>query len=333
MAVNQGAAPHFAFINGVPIIGGTVEQKATRKSSEFNCTVAMSSPGATSLRGGTGASVSVENVAGSGTLITGKIDLAEFDYVKREVVVRGRDESAALHDTKVSKQWKNQKGSEIVQQLAGQAGLSVSADSSPLMAGKRVNQDYVKLADNISPANVIHQLAQFDGARWWVKNGTFFYRQFGNTEGSYPVNYFSDGQHVISDCLELQVIENGPASSGGNVKVNSWHPKSKQAFNGNAQISSNAGEGGGQSNYNIHIPNLLQDHADQYAKSIAKEIGRNALTIIATVIGDPTIDVGMALQVNGTDFAGSYEIEGITHMFGMRGYTMRIVAKSEAGSD
>lgn len=326
MAISSGVAPHFAFINGVPILQGTVEQKATRKSSEFNCTVAMSSPGAKSLRGGSSASVTVQNVAGGGTLITGTIDVSEFDYVKREIVVRGRDNSAKLHNMKVSKSWKNKKGSEIVSELVGMAGLGTSVQSSPMMAGKKVKDDHVKLALDDSAGQTIHKLAQFDGFRWWVKNGTFHYAPIGFTTGSYSV-FYQEGEQIVSDCLELQIIENGQAQ-GGQVKVNSWHPKSKEAFSGDGQISSNAGSGGGQSNYNIHIPNLLQDQAQQWAKSIGKEISRNAITVIAHVIGDPAIDVGGALQVNGTDFAGSYPIDAITHMFGMRGYTMRIVARS-----
>ena len=67
---------------------------------------------------------------------------------------------------KVSQKFQNMTGFQIVQQLAGQAGLFVSASGSSLLAGKIVNQDYIRLADNISIAAVIHRLAEFDGARW-----------------------------------------------------------------------------------------------------------------------------------------------------------------------
>ena len=81
----------------------------------------------------------------------------------------GATSRAQLHAIKSSQVSINQPGSQIVQQLAAQAGLSVQADTSALMAGKYVNIDYARISDSISLAAVIHKLAEFDGARWWVK--------------------------------------------------------------------------------------------------------------------------------------------------------------------
>ena len=101
-------------------------------------------------------------------------------------------------------------------------------------------------------------------------------------------------------------------------------------FTGNAT----AGLGiGGTVNYEYHIPNLQQDHAQQHAQSKAQEHARHGLTLTAEVVGDPSIDVAMGLQLNGTGyFDMMYQMDTIKHSFGMRGYRMSISAKLPTGT-
>lgn len=323
MAINSGVAPHTAFINGIPIEHGSVTQNCNKKSSTFSVAVAKNYPGAMSLMNGGAASVFVSNVAGAGELISGMIDTADADLIGTYIRITGRDLSGQLHQMKISQKFQNQTGSSIVEQVVSQAGLGVSALGSGLMAGKKVMQDWVKQADNTPISYLVNELAEFDGAKWWVNNGTFNYAMLGTIQGVYTVNY-EDGSPIISDATRLNVRHN--CQVGGAVTVKSWNPRDKQSYTGTSNVS---GVGKGNSTY--HIPNLDMAHTQQHARARAAEMGRHEWNVTATVVGDPTINAGMGLALVGTEFDNVYEIDNIVHEFGMSGYTMTITAKSMGG--
>jgi hypothetical protein len=333
MAITLGAGAHFAWLetNGgtFPIEHGTADQHAQRKTSEFSVELPLNYPGAyDALQSATTGSVIVSSLAGSGTLVSGNLKEIDFDLIGTKIRVTGHDEGSALHDVKSSENFTNQTGSQIVSTIAGRLGLGVVTNvSDSLMAGKMLKQDYARITDGVSYAGLIHKLAELDGARWWVNQGTLYYVASNTPEGSYSINY-NPGPPIQSDCLQLRIIRNVPADQTINVTVKSWHPLQKQVFTG----TGTAGSGNGTLNYIYHAPNLLQDHVQQYAQAKANEHARHAITIEAEVVGDPAINVAMGLNVNGTGgFDGQYEIDEIRHTFGMEGYTMIIVAKGTNG--
>jgi hypothetical protein len=326
MAINSGAGPHRAWINGLLVTDGYVDQQAVKKSSTFSVTLPLNG-GGESLADGGSAVITVQSAAGSATLLTGVIDCVDLDYIKTRVRVSGRDLSAKLHEQQSSEKWINKTGSDIVQELAGRVGLSVSSSvTNQLKAGKKLYNDYVKMTDNVTYAQVIHKLAEFDGARWWVDpQGTFHYADLGNPEGVYTLNY-DRGPPIVSDCLQLQVSVNLKASEGQQVTVKSWHPKDKKVHTGNA-----TGGGGGML-YNFHIPNFDQQYAQQYAEARVKELARHGVCVKAGVVGDTTISAGMGVQLNGTgQWDALYEIDCASHEFGMNGYVTNITAKAPKG--
>jgi hypothetical protein len=337
MAITSGAGPHFAFLNvggsSFPIEHGSVSQQKTRKTSTFSAAIPLSYPGAEASLAGLGdneATITVQTRGVTATLFTGEADTTEFDYIGRVIRVTGRDKSAKLHEMKTSEKWQNKKGSEIVQDLAGRAGLSVQADSSPLLAGKKLEQDYVRLSDNISFAAVIDKLAKFDGARWWVdQNGTMQYRIGNSPTGTYTLNYTPPTTgYITADFVVLKVRRNIQAGKTTNVKVRAWHPKKKEVFKGESNVEGR----GGPINHQYDVPNHLQDHVQQYAKARADELTRHELTVHATVVGDPTVNVAMNLQLNGTGYWDqTYEMDTVHHEFGMSGHLTSITARDRKG--
>ena len=322
MAISTGAAPHTAFINGIAIEHGSVTQNCNKKSSSFSVSVPKNSPGALSLVGGGAASIFVTCVAGAGELISGMLDTVDIDYIGTNIRVTGRDLSGQLHQMKIQKKFQNQTGSQIVEQVVGQAGLGANAmAASGLMAGKKVMQDWVKLADNIPISFLINELAEFDGAKWGVINGMFNYAALGTIQGVYTINY-DPGPYIKSNATRLNVRHN--VQVGGNVNVKSWNSRDKQSYTGTSNVT---GKGKGNSTYNL--PALDMAHTQQHAKARAAEMGRHAINVTATVVGDPSINAGMGLQLIGTGVDDNvYEIDNIVHDFGMSGYTMTITAKS-----
>lgn len=333
MAITSGVGPHFAWIvvdgGTFPIEHGSVEQQSVRKSSTFSAAIPMSFPGALStfaFLGDNTTSILVSTKGVTGTLVTGEIDDIDFDLIGRTIRVSGRDKAAKLHENMSSEKWQNKKGSDIVSDLVGRLGIGVDAATSSLLAGKLLQQDYVRLSDNISFASVIHKLAELDGAKWWVDNmGMFHYAMLGSTEGSYSLFCTDLNGHINSDCLGLRIKRNIPAGKSIQVSVKSWHPKDKSKH----EYTSNVEGNGGPLSYNYHIPNLKQDHVQQHAKSRANEVARHELRLSASIVGDPTINVAMALTLTGTGYWDqTYEMDTIHHEFGMSGHRTNITARS-----
>lgn len=336
MAITSGAGPHFAFLNcnGTwPIEHGSVEQQATRKSSTFSAAIPFSYPGAYETFANLGdneSSIDVTTRGVSGTLVTGEVDNVSIDFIARTIRVTGRDKAAKLHENQSSEKWLNKKGSDIVSDLAGRVGLSVNADAGALMAGKILQQDHVRLSDNVTFAQVIHKLAEFDGARWFVDGkGMFHYVAIDNPSGIYTLNYVppSDG-YIIADFMQLVIKRNIQAGKTIKVTVKSWHPKDKKVYEKEATVQGN----GGPLTYNYHIPNLKQDHVDQHAKTRANEAAQRELKLTASIVGDPNCNAGMGLQLTGTgEFDQQYVMDTVHHEIGMSGHRTNITAHSGKG--
>ena len=333
MAISSGVAPHRAWLQAGgqwPIEHGHAEQTADRSSGTFNVSIPLSYPGAEAFFSTTGAtqgSVVVSSHGITDTLLTGELDECAINYINRTINVTGRDASAQLHQQKSSEKWQNKKGEDIISDLAGRVGLGFSGSGvSKLMAGKLLMQDYVKLSDNVSFGYIIQKLAEFDGARWFVKGNTLHYVSKGDSSGVYTINYSppSPGRFERGDFLNLEIVRNLQASKTIGVQVQSWHPKDKRTYTAQFTIPGI----GGTLKYNYNLPNLKQDHVEQYAQSRAQEHARHGITVHAHLVGDPSIDIGMGLQLNGTGyFDGPYTMDSITHEFGMHGHTMTIIAK------
>lgn len=334
MAITQGAGPHFAWLNvnggQFQLETGSVEQHATRRSSTFSAAIPMSAPGATSLMTmpASVATITCETRDVFGTLITGEVDRVDCEFMTRTIRVMGRDLSAKLHENVSNDKWNNQKQSAVVQDLCNRCGLTAQIDTSTMLAGKQLTSDYVKLSDNVTFAQLIHKMAELDGARWWVdQNGTFHY-SLNPPGGVYTLNYQQPSPFIRSDCLTLRIDHNLQAGKTIQVNLNSWHPYDRKVYSKEATSQGN----GGPLVYSYDIPGMKQDHVDKWAKERANEEARHELNLHATVAGDPTCNPWMMLQLNGTGvFDQQYEMDTVVHTLGNRGHLTNITARSGMG--
>lgn len=257
-------------------------------------------------------------------LVTGEWDHVSIGYDNTVIALTGRDSSVSLHERKSSEKFNNQKRSEIVNTIAQRNGFQAQVAQATLMAGKLFQIDWAKLTDGVSDAAILHKLAELSGARWWVKNGTLYFKGKGDISSSYIVRYQA-GQPSSGDFLQLDISLNLQAAKTIEVNVNSWHQKKKKTISAKKTAK---GKIGSTLTYNYRSPGLEQDHADDLAMNKANEHARHEVEASLTLVGDPLIDVGMGLQLIGTSFAQTFEMDHICHQIGSGGYTMQITAKS-----
>jgi hypothetical protein len=334
LAISSGVHPHQAWlsVNGtlIPLLHGSCEQAATRKSSTFSGTVPLNYPGAQALLAGLGDNASgvvvQSNGMGPTPLVMGEIDNTSFDYGRAGTInVSGRCNSSKLHNKKINQKFINQPTTSIVSQLAGMAGLGISlSGGAGHIAGKEMNQEFAKMTDGQSLASVITKCAEYDCARWWVDASSILhYDILPKGGGGYSVTYVA-GPPESADFLSLTVKRNVQAGKTVTTQVKSWHTKSKQA----ADATATAPGKGGPIEYKFTIPGLHQDEAQNWAKSKGSEVARHEITVTAKVVGDTSINVQNGLTVSGTGFDGSYVIDSVHHQFGMSGHTMTITARN-----
>jgi phage protein D len=259
-------------------------------------------------------------------LVDGELTDVDIDYVTRTVSVGGQDKSADLHATKTSEKFQNQKGSDIVTMLASRIGLTAVVDASLLLAGKLFQIDFAKMTDGISYAALMHKLAEFDGAYWYVKGSQLFYKQAGASSGSYVVTYAPPtGGPAQGDFLRLTIKRRVPLSKDIEVTVSTWNTKQKKAFTSTKVVKGQ----GGTTRYGYKTQELTKDRTDQHASSAALDHARHEIALSIEMAGDPAIDITQKLTLRGTAYAQDYDMDSIQHEFSYGGgYTMSIEAKS-----
>lgn len=339
MAISSGFGPHAAWLNvgedSFPIEHGNVSQSAEKTTSSFSGVIPMSIVGAqtkfANMVADEEATITVQTRGQTATLITGSIDTVRFDYIHRTINFAGRDKSAKLHEEVSSEKWLNKKPSEIVQELTNRVGLSGKITASSVQAGKKLEKDYVKLTQNHTFAKVIHEMARIDGARWWVDpNGEFNYAMADSETSTYTININQNTRPISADCLQLRISHNLQAGRPQEITVKGFHSKERKII---TSVSNVSGKGPKRS-FIYHVPTIDDDRASRHAKSEAAERSRQEITVTAVIVGDPTVQAGMKLQLNGTDFDQSLDIDTVQHDFGMSGHTTHITAKSAgAGRD
>lgn len=243
MAITSGVRSHQAWIEAGGqrwlVLEGSASLNATQESSTFSCTIPMSLDGAEyafATPEGMDARVIVSDGGAEATLITGYMDKATFDYMRRTIQISGRCKSSKLHEAKVSDSWVNKKPGDIIEDVAQQAGLDVNVEAKgKLKAGRTWDQDWVKLADNVSPSSVISKMCELLGARWWVDSDGQMHVADKATGGSYSV-FYQYGTPIISDAIHLSVSKNYVASQDIEVTVKSWHQKKQKVIEKKAKV-------------------------------------------------------------------------------------------------
>lgn len=339
-AITSGvrAVVGYLVVNGqnIPVLKAEAQQTANNQSGHFSATVALDAlPSGTdedyfSNTSPIQAGIAVSTQAGvqPTTLIQGSVDTADFDYDVGLLNVTCNDATAPLHRNKSSEKFVNQQPPDIINTVAGRIGLSTQTDAFSLFAGKIVQIDFAKMTEDISFGSILHKMTEFMGGLWYLDPQTqIVHVRIGSNAtpsgGAYVIT-FSPGPPRSGNFLTLRISRKVPHGQNTSVMIKGWHTKKKKVISSTKTL---AGQGGNLT-YSYHVPNVEQDHADQWAAAKLGNHTRHEISVSVECVGDPTIDISAGLQLSGTKFDQSYDIDTIDHEIGERGYTMMIDAKS-----
>lgn len=262
------------------------------------------------------------------------------------LTVEGNTRMHWLHASKTTRTFKQMTDTQIVQQIAQQAGLATQADDS------QVTYEYVMQA-NQTDLEFIRARAARIHFEVLVNGMTLIFRKanegaakiytlvWGNTQAglasgpnTLPLKSFSTTMNVLQ-----------PPTS---VQVRGYDPKNKTGFVGNAttgsedatmggtqkasDVTSNAFNNKPRQFVQVSIPVASQAEADQHAQAILNHLGMKFVTGSAVTIGVPDLLSGAVVELQGLGplFNGLYYIESATHTIGSSGYQTEISVKRNA---
>lgn len=253
-----------------------------------------------------------------GKLFDGEITAIEPDYGENGLItltIRAYTRDHRLHMGKKTRSFLQVTDSDIVKKIAGEAGLSVKADSTS------VKYEYV-LQNNQTDFEFILARAQRIGFQVFVK-GKELYFQKANTlvGGTTSLEWGSDLQTFRPRLTSSQ--------QDGKVVVKGWDPKTKkelvgQASDGKIAPETSLGNGtkhasvfGQAQAISVHRPVRTQDEAQAIANAIADEISGNGVRAEGRCFGRPGIVAGSKLELKnlGNRFSGTYYITAATHIY------------------
>ncbi len=314
-----------AYVNGLPVLSVEVSQSRTKNTDTFHAELPMS------LGGWDGEDIAVQvtmsnDGPGGVQMFDGFVDSVEADFAKRVYRISGRDKGAKLIDKKDRKKFLNKKPGEVVQQLAGEAGLSVDMDEIGDKAGKIYQIDWNAFQHDHSHWSMINRLADLFGMNAYVTNGTLYFKNMTEEVPTFPVFYVppTPASYAQGSFIDLKCRRNLVVSKGAKVTVKSWNHKLKKV------ITSTKGSKGPE--YKHHHPGLTQAQADKIAAKKLRENSAHGKSITLDMPGNTGLNARMNISISGTGsiYDDTYEITTVQYRMSFtEGFRMTVSAKSK----
>ncbi len=292
----------------IPCLSATVTRKSERKADTFSAELdifdtALSGFGLAEWADYQPVDVQVmmalDALSAPTSMITGMIDEPRINWDEMTVTVAGRDKSASLIERRRSQKFANQKSSEIVSTIAKDHGLSVSATDSSDLAGKIYDQDTNHLVLNRSDYEVLSDLAEREGFRWYVDGTTLYFEPKGGGSTNAVFYWYPPGvlaAYGVATITKLTTHRNMTAAKPHKLNVASWHHKDKKRYLG----TGSAGGVGDSIDIEHHHNGKTQAQADKLANSRVKDAIRHDCNIIIVAPADFSLDVRQQIELRGT---------------------------------
>lgn len=332
-------------INGsrMPCLSGHVHRSAKRQSDSFEVELAIT---ATEQYGFGLAewtdfdpqdATVIMSAASDGSdereMITGTIDMPAVSLKEMTVSVQGRDKSASLGEKQRQEKFSNQKTAEIVQKVAKDHKLTAQIqlpDEGGEYAGKQYDEDTAHLILNRTDWELLDDLAEREGCRWYVDGKTLYFEPDDQSNGSYDVVWQPPGTaeaYTVANVLDIALKRNMSAARPIKHSVRSAHHRLRKVFRAEASIPGV----GDVLAYEDHHPGRNQKQVERLAKARAKSIARHELGVVIKAPGDLSVDVRQDLNLSGTGtiYDQKYDIDGVDWVIDWgEGFGMTIQGKS-----
>ena len=238
-------------------------------------------------------------------------------------VVEGYDRLYALGRTSVAKAHLDKTASEIIQAIAGEAGLTAKIDGSLSTSAKTPTAYQFGTA-----YSYIDRLVHDAGFEWRIEASEL--RIAPRSKGT-ATHQLTVGQELIRFNARFSAAEHA-----ADVEVSGWDVKQKSRIVGSANSSGAnavssipavtvskvaASEVGGTKVMSIPHPVQDQQHADVLAEGIVADREASLLRARGEAEPDPALVPGVKLELAGlvTDWNGTYYCTGIEHVWGASG--------------
>jgi uncharacterized protein involved in type VI secretion and phage assembly len=231
-----------------------------------------------------------------------------------EVTIRAYDKAHRMHRERRQKAFQQQSTGDIVKDIAGRHGLSVTVDSTPVV------HEYM-LQNNETDWEFVWRLADKIGY-YFLVDGTKATFKKADPKPVAEMDAHDEKLHSFRTRLTAtQQVDS--------VTVRAWDRKSKRAIVGQSttvpqsasKVSRDTATMGkksfGASKMQVSTePSMTQEEATALAKAIHARLVNDHLTGEGTCSGNPDIKAGSTVKITGvgTKFSGTYMVSTTTHV-------------------
>ena len=326
-------------VNGQTLLCAEIEVEMSRdqKSDCFRAKVPMDKlpAGMDANWWSTAANISVQVMvdAGQGAtkIFDGQADEVEHDFSECVLDISGRDKSSKLIDNKASSKFLNKKPHEIVQQIAGDAGIDADVDAVTDKAGKLFQIDYNAIQHRLSGWSMILQLADLHGRVAYMTAGKLYFKDPAEKLPTLKIVYSPPTSGTAASSNAIRIRARRSITLGRPVKhtVHSWNHK-QAALNEGTYTEPGDGD---ELEWHHHHPGLSKDQATRRAKDHCDRTTRHEFGITIDMPGDPTVTPRFMLDLSGTGTAydQQHELTHVRHRMSERdGYRMSVDTKAKS---
>lgn len=279
--------------------------------------------------------------------MSGIVDDAAFDLIKRTVNIRGRDK-LSLFEEKTKETYANKTSSEVVKELAAKHGMKAEVDPTTRLVGTyyKGNSTHSAPGEGRSQKQIdlLIFLARKEGFSLWSEGDTLFFKDIQSEPETQWVNYAEPeiqngvSRAIPGESLDLRVTRSFNASKEIKVIVESYHPRQGKTHKATAQtklVKSTAGKGSettGATVYYFRPVGLTLAEAQEYANRRHAELTDKQWVLEWEAVADLSLTPRTLLKLDGSDLGvldQDYYAEEVSFRFGFGiGLTMSVRAKN-----
>jgi phage protein D len=337
--MNQVRRPRLAAsVNGIPIQGLISAQVASTNyqgADHFSLSVALSAESKLAANYWMSESrldiqiqAQADTIDPLITLLQGTVDTIRMDSQRNVLVAEGRDESAALIDSRTFQTFTNQTSSEIAAAIAVKYNLSASITKTTGIIGRSDEDGHDltvlgRFSRLISDWDVLAYLATREGFEFSIQSRTLIFR---------PVAAVVTGKYVLHprDLTRLVLSRSVTSDQPQELVVQSWDHYEQMVVSGRA-ANMQAGESGSARHVLLAAPRMGSQELDALSRHYLSEMAANGKIIEFQMPGQCGMMARDQVIMTGTNtnFDRTYNIETIRRSFNPTlGFTQWVRAKA-----